>query len=209
MGKRITTVCGDIDPKQLGMTSLHEHTFLDLRIAGGYLKGYFKDIPESMTAFCPENFAFLKTGAYLISEECALVDDMDFLEKEYGFFSAAGGQSVVDCSPIGVRGDVKKIRELSEKTGLNFICATGVYTMTSRPAALLGQDEEFYYQTFKREVEEGIDGTGIRPGILKAAIATYGPDGKVMQGELDGVAACARLSAETGLSVLIHTDSML
>ena len=55
-------------------------------------------------------------------------------------------------------------------------------------------------------MENGIDGTDIRPGLLKAAIATYGPDGKLMDGELAGVRACARLSAETGLSVHIHTD---
>lgn len=206
MTKRITTVCGDIAPEALGFTSLHEHTFLDMRIAGGFLKNYFKNVPQSMLAFEPENFAFLKSGVYLVSDECAVVDDMEFLVKEYSFFKADGGQSVVDCSPIGCRGDVRKIRELSEKTGLHFVCATGIYTMTSRPSELLGKDEEFYYQTFKREIEQGIDGTDIHPGILKAAIATYGSDGKLMQGELDGVAACARLSAETDLSVHIHTD---
>lgn len=206
MSKKITTACGDIAPEALGLTSLHEHTFLDLRISGSFLKNYFKNVPESMLAFKPENFPFLKQGVYLVSDECAVVDDMDFLVKEYGFFKADGGQSVCDCSPIGVRGDVQKMRDLSERTGLNIICATGVYTMTSRPSELLGKDADFYYQTFKREVEDGIDGTDVHPGMLKAAIATYGPDGKLMDGELEGVRACARLSAETGLSVHIHTD---
>lgn len=206
MSKKITTVRGNIAPEALGFTSLHEHTFLDLRIAGSFLKNYFKNVPASMLDFKPENFAFLKQGVYLVSDECAVVDDMDFLEKEYSFFKADGGQSICDCSPIGVRGDVLKMKELSERTGLNIICATGIYTMTSRPAELLGKDEQFYYQVFKREVEDGIDGTDIHPGMLKAAIATYGPDGKLMDGELAGVRACARLSAETGLSVHIHTD---
>lgn len=209
MSKKVTTVCGDILPEQLGFTSLHEHTLLDLRIAGVFMKNYFRNVPADKLAFRPENFAFLKEGVYLISDECAVVDDMDFLVKEYRLFQQDGGRSVCDCSPIGVRGDVLKMRELSQKTGLNILCATGVYTMTSRPAALLGKDEEFYYQTFKNEVETGIDGTGIRPGLLKAAIATYGPDGKIMEGELAGVRACARLSAETGLSLHIHTDPTL
>lgn len=204
--KKITTVRGNIAPEELGVTSLHEHTFLDLRIAGSFLKNYFKNIPPSMLEFTPENFAFFKQGSYLVSDECAVVDDMEFLEKEYGLFGADGGQSVCDCSPIGVRGDIRKIRELSERTGLNIICATGVYTFTSRPPELFGKDAAFYYETFKREVEEGIDGTDIRPGLLKAAIATYGPDGKLMDGELEGVRACGMLSGETGLSVHIHTD---
>ncbi|MGN1023357.1 MAG: phosphotriesterase [Lachnospiraceae bacterium] len=209
MGKKITTVCGDIAPEKLGVTSLHEHTFLDLRIAKTFLKRYFAKVPASMLEFKPENYAFLKSGVYLVSDECAVVDDMDFLVKEYGFFRADGGASVCDCSPIGCRGDVKKIRALSEKTGLNIICATGVYTMTSRPPELQGKDEAFYYETFRHEVEDGIDGTDIHPGLLKAAIATYGPDRKIMDGEIAGVRACARLSAETGLSVHIHTDPMI
>lgn len=206
MSQTITTVRGDIAPEALGVTTLHEHTLLDMRIAGGYLKGYFKNAPASMLAFRPENFAFLKTGVYLASDDCAVVDDMDYLVREYGFFKSDGGQSVCDCSPIGVRGDVRKIRKLSEKTGLNMICATGIYTMSSRPQPLMGKDDNFYYQLFKREVENGMDDTEIRPGMLKAAIATYGPDGKLMDGELAGIRACARLSAETGLSLHIHTD---
>ena len=205
MEKRITTVCGDISPDELGMTSLHEHTYLDLRIAGQFMKGYFKNIPEDLLEFQPENYTMLKTGIYLISDECAVVDDEDFLVKEYAYFKNAGGQSICDCSPCGGRGDVNKIKALSEKTGLNMICATGVYTMTSRPPELLGKDDAFYYDYFKREVEEGMDDTDIKPGMLKCAIATMDANG-IMEGELAGVRACGKLSGETGLSVHIHTD---
>jgi len=207
--KKITTVCGDIAPENLGVTSLHEHTFLDMRIAGKYLKGYFKSAPAEMLAFKPENYAFLKTGVYLASDDCAVTDDLDYLVREYAFFQADGGQSVCDLSPIGVRGDVLKMRALSERTGLNILCATGIYTMTSRPPELLGKNDAEYYRIFLREVEEGINGTDVRPGMLKAAIATYGPDGKLMDGELAGVRAIARLSAETGLSLHIHTDPVI
>lgn len=62
MSKKIMTVRGEIAPETLGVTSLHEHTFLDMRIAGGFLKNYFKNIPASMLEFKPENFAFLKSG---------------------------------------------------------------------------------------------------------------------------------------------------
>ena len=204
--KKVMTVAGEIDSAQLGVTDLHEHTFLDLKIAGSFLKNYFKNIPQSMLEFLPENFAFLKNGVYLVSDECAVIDDMEFLEKEYGFLKRDGVQTVVDCSPIGGRGDVLKIKELSERTGLQIVVATGLYTETSRPAALAGKTADEYYTVIKQEVEEGIDGTGIKPGILKSGIATIGPDGKLAQGEVAGVMATARLSGETGLSVHIHTD---
>ncbi len=209
MSNRITTVCGEIDSRAIGVTSLHEHTFYDLRIAGQYMRKMFKNIPKEMLEFKPENYPFLKSGVYLLNDECAAMDDEDFLIKEYGYFTSIGGKTIVDCSPIGVRGDVNKIKNFSQKTGINIICATGVYTMTSRPSELIDKDEEFYYETFNNEIENGIDGTDIHPGILKAALATYGPDGKLVAGEVEPIMACARLSAETGLSVHIHTDPMV
>lgn len=206
MNKKVMTVNGEVEVNSLGITDLHEHTFCDLRVAGAFLKNYFKNIPTSMLEFVPENFAFLKQGVYLISEECAYVDDIDFLIKEFKYLKDAGCKTIVDCSPIGARGTGKQMLEFSQKTGLQMVCATGIYTETSRPQELLGRDEEFYYNTFKREIEEGIDESGVKPGILKAAIATYGPDGKIADGEMAGVRAVARLSAETGLSAHIHTD---
>ena len=79
MSKRITTVCGDIDSSQVGITSLHEHTFYDLRIAGQYMREMFKNVPEEMLEFKPENYPFLKSGVYLLNDECAAMEDEEFL----------------------------------------------------------------------------------------------------------------------------------
>ncbi len=205
---RITTVKGDIAPEQLGFTSMHEHTMLDLRPAAEFIKSIFPDVTQEMVEFKFENFAFLKTGAYLLNEELAIVDDMDFLAQEYGFFKELGGQSICDCSPIGIRGNIRDIQRLSERTGLHIVCATGFYTETARPPELIGKGEDVLYRAMKKEVEEGIDGTEIRPGILKCALATYGNNG-LADGEIAALRACARLSAETGMSVHVHTDAML
>lgn len=206
--KKIRTVQGDIAPEELGLTSMHDHTFLDLSVAGQFMKNMFPGVTDEMVAFVPENYGFLKSGTYLMSKELQIIDDMDYLMKEYGYFKAAGGRSVVDPGPIGIRGHGDKLKEFSKLSGLNIICATGIYTAISRPAELLGKDEEVLYQTFKKEIEEGIDGTDVKPGILKAALATYGPNG-IHESEIDGVHACARLSAETGMSLHIHTDPMI
>lgn len=203
--KKIRTVRGDIAPEKLGMTSMHDHTFVDLSVAGQFMKNLFPGVTEEMVKFTPENYGFLKSGTFLMSKELQIVDDMDYLVKEYQYFKAVGGQSVVDPGPIGVRGNGEKLKEFSEITGLNLICATGVYTAISRPAELLGKDEEYLYRTMKKEIEEGIDGTEVKPGILKAAIATYDANG-IHEAEIAGVRACARLSAETGMSLHIHTD---
>lgn len=205
---RVTTVRGDIAPEQLGFTSMHDHTFFDIRITAEFMKNMFPDVSPEQVVFQPENFPFMKTGAYLLCEDLQTLDDMEGLVKEYGFFKAIGGQSVCNPMPMGLRTDIRKDRELSERTGLNFITCTGLYTETSRPAHLLGKSEEFYYQLFKKEIEEGIDGTDIFPGVLKGAYATYGPNG-IAESEISVVNALARLCAETNMSLHVHTDAVI
>jgi phosphotriesterase-related protein len=201
---RITTVCGDISPDQLGMTSMHEHTLCDLSIARQYMLDLFPDVSEEQVAFKLENYAFLKTGTFLLNEELAKQDDEEYVIRELGFFKELGGRAVCDCAPIGVRGNIEGVRRISKAAGLHIVCATGIYTTTSRPPELLGASEDVLYTAFKREIEQGIDGTDIKPGFLKSALATYGSDG-VEESELAGVRACARLSVETGMSMHIHT----
>lgn len=79
--KRITTVQGDIAPEKAGITSMHDHTFVDLSIAGQFMQNLFGNIPESMLGFMPENYDFLKTGVYLMSSELQKVDDIAILNN--------------------------------------------------------------------------------------------------------------------------------
>lgn len=202
----ITTVLGDITPDQLGFTSMHDHTFLDLSVAGEFMEAMFSNAPASLLEFRPENYPFLKSGVYLVNKELQKVDDIDFLVKEYSYFKNLGGNSVVDPSPIGGRGKVSDLLEFSNQSKLNLICATGFYTSTSRPKEYLHLDENGLYEVMKKEVYEGIDDTSVKPGIIKCAIATLDSNGKVMQSEIGAMRAGARLSAETGLSFHIHTD---
>lgn len=199
----ITTVRGDITPDQLGFTSLHDHTFIDLHVAGEYMQSMFPGVTLEILAFCPENYGFLKTGAYLANKELQVVDDLALLTKEYNYFAAAGGKSVCDPSPIGIRGSVQKMQQLSEATGLHIICATGMYHETAIPPQYRHQTPDFYYQLFKKEIEGGIDGTNVRPGILKASLAALSDSEEAV---LD---ACLHLTAETGMATYVHTEPML
>lgn len=98
---------------------------------------------------------------------------------------------------------MSKRRELSQRTGLNIICATGLYHEASIPPEFRGKDEDFYYSLFKGEIENGIDGTDIHPGILKASLAT------ASETEAFVLGACLRLTKETGMATYIHTEPTL
>ena len=119
-GKIVRTVLGDIAPEELGFTSLHDHTFLDMRQAGAFLEQMFPDVTQDQVAFVPENFTYLKTGTFLINHDLQIVDDIDELVSEYGHFRDLGGRSIFDAAPIGIRGNVRRIAELSRRSGLSY-----------------------------------------------------------------------------------------
>lgn len=197
---RITTVLGDITPEELGFTSMHDHSFIDFSIAAEFMGEMFPDIDPDELKFVPENYVKLKEGNFLINNDLRRVDDVDLLVKEYGFFKAMGGQSVLDPTPVGVRASIELTRELSERTGLNFIVATGFYHETSIPAEHMDQGEEHFYAFMLDEVENGVEGTDIRPGAIKCALSYC------LENEVDALNAAFHLGAETGMLVCVHTE---
>jgi phosphotriesterase-related protein len=202
----ITTVRGEIRPDELGMTSMHEHLNTDvslLRIAAQQFGAPAP--PESRLTLRNENMAFLRSGAAIFSEESMTLADVDYTSTELGYFRAIGGRAIVDASPVGLRGDVTQLRESSERSGVHVVCATGLYTAAMRPATYQGWTEDQQMDLFHRELTEGIDGSGVRAGILKCALSTASPDNPLLEVELVTLRACARVAAETGVSMHVHT----
>lgn len=197
---RITAVLGDIAPEELGFTTMHDHTVLLMHQAGKNMQMMFADTDPSELSFVPENYVRIKDGSYLANPELWEMTDVELLAREFGFFKALGGRSVVDPSPIGYRGPIGKIQELSRRTGLNIICATGFYHENTIPPEHMGKGEEHFYSVMKDEVENGIEGTDVRPGIIKCAFS-YLEDN-----ELDAIHAGMRLAAETGMCIHFHTE---
>lgn len=198
--KKIRTVSGDISPEQLGFTSMHDHTFIDMRTTADHMKSIMPSLPAEMTEFKMENFSFFKTGIFLLCPEMQKIDDLENMIKEFAFFKAMGGQTVVDPSPMLIREDIHKTVELAQRTGLNIVCATGLYMQSAIPQEYWEKGVHYYYNLFKNEVDNGVDGTDIRPGILKGAI------GAGTETEKQIVEACIKISGETGMPVYVHTE---
>lgn len=197
---RVTTVCGDIAPEDLGFTSMHDHTFLDMSMAGEYMQEMFPDKDPVETAFIPENYVEMLDGSFLNNRELWLIDDVDLLVHEYDFFKSLGGQSVFAPTPVGLHPNILLDRELSQRTGLNVITTTGFYHETSIPPQHMDQGEEHFYEVMRDQVEHGIDGTDVFPGAIKCALSYC------LENETDALNAAFRLGAETGMLVCVHTE---
>ncbi len=201
----ITTVCGDVAPADLGVTTMHEHTLFDLTMLADAHGAGRPTPPAAMLALEPRNLAFLRSGAGLFSPECRIVDDVDYLVGELTAFRDAGGRAVADASPIGARGDVAGMAAASAASGVHIVCATGVYYAGMRPPVIASLDEDALAAYLLREATDGIGETGIRPGFVKAAQNVLGPDGRIHPDEVMSIRACARVAGEAGLSLHIHT----
>jgi phosphotriesterase-related protein len=208
--KRITTIRGDISPEQLGTTLIHEHILFDLRALPRYMKPYFTHIPEDKLTLKNENLAFLKVGGIIASEENFLMDDIDYAAKEILAFKALGGMSICDDTPCGTRYSVLEEKKLSEITGVNIICCTGIYTVGCWPEELVGKDEKAIIAYLEKEINIGMDGTDVKPGFVKCALGSYMPPDKGSdESEYTALRACAKVAAKTGMSLHIHTSASM
>ena len=130
--KRITTVCGDIAPENLGFTDMHEHIMFNGADMGAICRPAMPtDLPvkyEDKVSL--ENIGFLKRNFPLVADAMDLNDE-EAMTREVQEYKDSGGDSMVELSVPGIRLDVEAVRRISEKTGVHVITAAGYYVETS------------------------------------------------------------------------------
>jgi phosphotriesterase-related protein len=114
---------------------------------------------------------------------------------------AEGVRTIVDVTTIDLGRDIEMIREVSRASGVQIIAATGNHLAVPRPFAEVSPDA--IAPLYIREIEEGIEGTGIKAGIIKVASDRGGvtaPQEVVLR-------AAARTHNHTGIPISTHTWS--
>jgi phosphotriesterase-related protein len=93
--------------------------------------------------------------------------------------------------------------EASKASGVTVICATGLYTEDAAyPAAYRAMSVDDLTELYLRDLETGIDGTGVRAGVLKCATS----DGRITAAEERALRAAARASNQAGVPIITHTS---
>jgi phosphotriesterase-related protein len=184
---------------------MHEHILWDGRV---YRRKYEAMLPENLpvTPDDPvtlENVGFLKHN-FLMSWDACSMHDEEVMTAEVADFKASGGDAMVDMSALGLRCDLPAIRRISERTGVHIIATTGFYMEDAWPERFRTMSTDDYAEYMRKEVEEGIEDTGIKPGHLKVAI-----EQGFSEQEEKALRAVARVCNETGLPVTIHLGVLL
>ncbi len=113
---------------------------------------------------------------------------------------ARGVNTIVDLTPVNLGRDISVIHEVAEKAEMQVIAATGFY-WTEEPS-LLNWPEDRLVELLLRDVEKGIQGTGIKAGIIKCATDHFG----VTPFNEKLLRVTSRLHRATGLPISTHTS---
>ena len=135
---QIQTVLGPIDASALGFTLSHEHVAMQ---------------PPVVAVHYPW-----------------LVDRDEIRQRSIEELTEAkrgGVDSLIELSTPDLERDVELMAECSRASGLNVICATGIWRDV--PRWFHDKTPDQIADVFVREIEVGIADTGIRPGAIKVA----------------------------------------
>ncbi|MEI7926669.1 MAG: SNF2-related protein, partial [Chloroflexota bacterium] len=105
--------------------------------------------------------SFERLGYY--NREDAIRRGVEALQNAYD----VGIRTVIDCTPLDLGRDELLFDGIAGKTPMNVICATGVYRWVPMPYAAWDEDGAAAFML--REINDGIAGTSIKPGIIKLA----------------------------------------
>jgi phosphotriesterase-related protein len=178
----IETARGPIDTGELGRVLMHEHVFvLSTEIQLNY----------------PQEWG---------SEDSRVADAV----RRLGELKAAGIDTILDPTAIGLGRYIPRIARIAEQVDLNIIVATGLYTFDDLPHYFRrrtpgsgpgGSDP--MVDMFVTDITTGIADTGIKAGVLKCATDLPG----VTEGVERVLRAVARAHRETGVPITTHTNA--
>ncbi len=160
----LQTVLGKIERKDFGIISPHEHILIDLGnfFQAHAVKGVADPAKEKVRM---DNLGILKRDPYAFLDNLCL-DDHELQTRELLYFKAAGGRMVVDATMPGIGRDPRALRQIARKTGLHVVMGTGFYVESSHPATLRDLSDEEIAAGMVREIEVGVEDTGIKAGFI-------------------------------------------
>jgi len=191
----IHTVLGEMDPTELGPTSMHEHVFADLRL---WAKSGDDGVPWE-GPIGPEAQMHLRWNGLHTPDNLHL-HDPQVAVAEMQSVAAAGGAMIVDLTITGMGRRLTDLAAVSRQSGVSIAVDCGYYVEELHPPELaaLGIDE--IAATMLDELHDGIEGTGIRPALI-GEIGTNHPPTET---EWRVVRAAGRAGAESGAAVNVH-----
>lgn len=172
----VMTVNGYMDTSDMGITLVHEHVLVDWigPDSTGYHRWDREEVVERVLPFVME-------------------------AKERGV------QTIIECTGRYLGHDPYVVAKLSRQSGVRFLTNTGYYGAADNqfiPERAYRESAREIADQWIEEFENGIDGSGIRPGIMKISVAQEQPLSELHR---KIVRAAVMTHLETGMAIVSHT----
>ena len=173
----VMSVNGAIPSAKLGITLPHEHIMVDF-IGADKINPSRYNSDEVFRAALPKLASLKESGC----------------------------RTLIECTPSYLGRDVTLLKKLADASGLYIITNTGYYGAAGEkfvPSTVHNETAEQIARHWITEWENGIDGTGIKPGFIKTGVDSH-PLSEI-QKKIIEAAAITHLA--TGLPIGIHTGN--
>jgi predicted metal-dependent phosphotriesterase family hydrolase len=131
-----------------------------------------------------------------------ILDDEALATQELLDYKQVGGSSVVEVTSGGIGRNPSALRRLSEASGVNIIMGAAWYREMVYPKFIYELDTNALADIVVRELTVGVDGTGVRAGVI-GEIGTE--RGSITPAQERVFRACARAQQKTGVTIVTHT----
>ena len=133
----------------------------------------------------------------LVDREGIIEDGIVALREAYD----EGVRTIIDVTTFDLGRDVEVMQRVAQGSGVNVVPCTGNHLAV--PRAFWFAPPDMIAKLFIREIEEGIEDTGVKAGIIKVASDAGG----VTEREEIVLRAAARAQVRTGVRISTHTWS--
>ena len=195
---KVQTVCGLIEPGELGITMAHEHLLVDLSPT------YTPPTDPDALDFWEQPVSIFTIGRirhhFMPNRDNVILGDIATAIDEINLYRQHGGRSLVDATSIGIARDPRGLVQISRATGVNVVMGSSYYVDASHPPDMDRRSEAAICDEIVRDVTEGAQGTAIRSGIIGEIGCSWpltGNERKVLR-------ASAAAQRVTGAALLIH-----
>ena len=194
----VQTVLGPVSPSGLGPTTTHEHLYLDF--SAMYRPA--QDSPSQNLADAPitlENLGWIRRNYYSNHFNLQLMDPATTIE-EVGMYREAGGGTIVEATTVGIGRNPDALARISRESGVHIVMGAGFYVDAVHPDDMDERSVEDLAQQIIGDIEQGVDGSGIKAGIVGEVGCTW----PLTPNERKSLEASAIAQRETGAAILIH-----
>lgn len=196
----VQTVLGPIRREDMGVTTAHEHVFIEL--TAFFEERPLRDIPDPATRpVTMDVLGQLARDPYALRDNLRF-DDYETQKRELLYFARAGGRTVVDATTIGIGRDPERLRRMSCETGLHIVMGAGYYVGSTHSPEVRASTPEQLAANMVRELNEGMDGTDVRAGI----IGEIGVSEVFDESERNVLRGAAIAQRETGAPIHVHIN---